>query len=133
MQVSRLKQESQQHPSLLLKLLHCWSKSRKYFNLLGKVVDYEPAESSTTKVQEITAENDAKVDETMGQQEVIMTDKVNGEEIEEGGSKQQTPLYHIFSILSVKDKSAAVVKIVMTIAENLLQMKNDDEGKMMET
>lgn len=97
------------------------------------MVDYEPAESSTTKVQEITAENDAKVDETMGQQEVIMTDKVNGEEIEEGGSKQQTPLYHIFSILSVKDKSAAVVKIVMTIAENLLQMKNDDEGKMMET
>ena len=129
-QVSRLKQESQQHPSALLKLLHCWSKARKYRSLLGKEIDFEKVESSATEEQGITAEED--VDETMGQQDIVIKDEVNGEGIEDGGSKQQTPLYHIFSILGVKDKSPAVVKIVMTIAENLLLIKDNEEETMEE-
>ena len=129
-QVSRLKQESQQHPSALLKLLHCWSKSRKYWSLLGKEVDCGEVESSASEEQEITAEED--VEETMGQQDIVIKDEVNGERIKDGGSKQQTPLYHIFAILSVKDKSPAVVKIVMTIAESLLLIKDNEEETMEE-
>ena len=34
----------------------------------------------------------------------------------------KNPLFYIFSILSARDKSDAVVKLVLNIAENILQM-----------
>ena len=41
---------------------------------------------------------------------------------------RKTPLQYVFSILAAKDKSDVVVKMVMSIAENILQIQERSEN-----
>ena len=45
-------------------------------------------------------------------------------------SMKRTPLLFIFSILAARDKSDVVVKLVMNIAENILQMEERTENTL---
>ena len=110
--------ESQQHPSPLLKLLHHWSSSKRYFYLLDKnlleidkvgmqstVVEVESGSTSPGGRKPFPPRFDRKTED----------------------NARETPLQCIFSILAAKDKSDVVVKMVMSIAENVLQMQERRE------
>ena len=108
--------ESQQHPSPLLKLLHYWSSCKKYFHLLNKDASKGNVSSASSKQD---SRNVDSVSPSAEERTVC--------EKETGDGHKETPLMYIFSILSAKDKSDTVVKMVMSVAENILQMQERPE------
>ncbi|XP_065052935.1 small subunit processome component 20 homolog isoform X2 [Rhopilema esculentum] len=115
-QISRLHQESQQHPSPLLKLLYHWSTSPKYYEWLNKDLRCFHIKASSLQTEEAGALRETTV--------VPVSNDLQTE----------TPLRFILKILGVKDKSETVVKMLMKMVQSIIQMKanGDDDDDAIE-
>lgn len=111
--------ESQQHPSPILKLLHHWSFSEKYHQLLDN--DLAEAKKNEFKL-EVKRDN--------FQYEDKIQNVSSGEQERDNVRGKETPLLHVFSILSAKEKSDAVVRIIMNVAKNIMQMTDSNQLPM---